>query len=82
MLSLLFLLACGPVDTGPAAGGPDDTAALTDTADLSCVDQIVATGNAFGDVAEDWHLPDQHGNTTRLHAFCADVVLLVASAFW
>ncbi len=35
-----------------------------------------------GDVAVNFELPDQDGNTVRLHDFCDQTVLLVSAAFW
>jgi len=48
----------------------------------ACRDDIVATGDAEGDIVEDFALEDQFGDTVRLHSFCDRTVLLVSSAFW
>jgi hypothetical protein len=48
----------------------------------ACRDDIVATGNGLGQIAQDFALGDQHGDTVRLHDFCDKTVLLVAAAFW
>jgi len=48
----------------------------------ACRDSIVATGDLEGDIANDWSLPDQFGESVRLHSFCDRVILLVAAAFW
>ena len=41
-----------------------------------------STGNAPGQVAEDFALVDQFGEQVRLSDFCGNAVLLVAAAFW
>jgi peroxiredoxin len=43
---------------------------------------VNSTGNGVGQVASDFELTDQHGETVRLHDFCGKAVLLVASAMW
>jgi hypothetical protein len=48
----------------------------------ACRDGIVATGNEEGDIADDFALMDQHGDTVALHSFCDRTVLLVGAAFW
>ncbi len=48
----------------------------------SCRDNIESTGNGIGDVAEQFRLLDQFGDTLRLHDFCNRTVLLVSSAEW
>ena len=48
----------------------------------ACEDDIEATGNEVGEVAEDFALSDQYGEIVRLHSFCDRVVLLVGAAFW
>ncbi|MCO4747482.1 MAG: hypothetical protein KC912_21960 [Proteobacteria bacterium] len=48
----------------------------------ACRDDIVSTGNALGNIAEDFELMDQHGDMLSLHDFCDREVLLVGSAFW
>jgi hypothetical protein len=48
----------------------------------ACEDDIEATGNEEGEVAEDFALSDQYGEVVRLHSFCDRVVYLVGAAFW
>ena len=48
----------------------------------ACRDELQATGNGVGDIAEDFALTDQFGDTVRLHDFCDRQVLLVSAAFW
>ena len=48
----------------------------------ACRDDIQSTGNAVGEIVEDFELLDQYGETVRLHSFCDRVVLLVGAAFW
>ena len=48
----------------------------------SCMDLVVPTGNAEGDVADNFTLTDQHGTTVQLHQFCDRFVLLISAAFW
>ena len=48
----------------------------------ACEDDIEATGNEEGEVAEDFALRDQYGEVVRLHSFCDRVVYLVGAAFW
>lgn len=48
----------------------------------ACRDDLVATGDAPGQVTEDFALLDQHGETVRLHDFCGKEVLLLSSAMW
>jgi len=50
--------------------------------DASCADSLVATGHKQGDVAHNFELKDQFGDTVLLHNFCEHAVLLVSSAFW
>lgn len=47
-----------------------------------CNDAISSTGNSPGQVAQDFTLTDQYGDTVRLHDFCDRAVLLVSSASW
>lgn len=47
-----------------------------------CRDSIVGTGANVGDIANDFALLDQHGDTLHLHDFCDREVLLVSAAFW
>ena len=50
--------------------------------DGECRDLIEATGNNEGDISQDWSLPDQFGDTVRLHDFCAKTILVVTGTFW
>ena len=40
------------------------------------------TGFTVGDVAGDFELMDQYGETVKLSDFCGNAVLLVSAAFW
>lgn len=40
------------------------------------------TGSDVGDVAANFALTDQFGDTLKLHDFCGKVVLIESSAFW
>jgi peroxiredoxin len=60
-------------DDHPYAGGwPID----------GCRNDVQATGNEIGDVANSFKLMDQNGDTVRLHDFCERTVLLISSAEW
>ena len=86
----------GPTDSGDTGvdtdTGSGDTSEPVDTATTSpytggwsvgaCADGVRATGNAVGQVAQDFALLDQHGDTVHLHDFCDRVVWLVFAAFW
>ncbi len=48
----------------------------------ACRDEIESTGDLEGEIVNDWALPDQFGETVRLHSFCDRTVLLVGAAFW
>ena len=48
----------------------------------SCRNDLSATGNAVGQVTDNFALPNQHGEILKLHDFCDKVVLLVGAAFW
>lgn len=48
----------------------------------ACRNDITGTGHAKGDVAEDWDLLDQFGETVRLYDFCNQIVYVVFAAFW
>ncbi len=48
----------------------------------ACRTDVEPTGNGEGDVAEDFALMDQFGDTVRLHDFCNRVVWMVFAAFW
>ncbi|MBN1334411.1 MAG: hypothetical protein JXB39_00460 [Deltaproteobacteria bacterium] len=43
----------------------------------SCRWDIEATGNAVGDIAENFALIDQHNETVQLHDFCHKEILLI-----
>jgi peroxiredoxin len=47
-----------------------------------CRDDIVATGNSVGAVAEDFSLMDQNLEGVRLHDFCDRVVVMASAAVW
>jgi hypothetical protein len=47
----------------------------------ACRHDIEATGAEEGDVAENFALPDQFGETVRLHDFCDQVVLVMGAGF-
>lgn len=48
-----------------------------------CQDEVVPTGgSAKGDVAPDFFLVDQFGETLRLYDFCHQVIFLEMSAEW
>lgn len=75
-------------DDGEEVGGNTDP---TDDADHpytggwaigACRHDLVSTGTAIGDVAPDFALVDQFGDTLHLHDFCDREVLLVSAAFW
>jgi hypothetical protein len=40
------------------------------------------TGTSVGDIAYNFELVDQYGETVRLHDFCNQVVLLISGATW
>ncbi len=46
-----------------------------------CRHDIVPTGDDVGQVAHDFALTDQYGDTVRLHDFCDRVVMLEFSGF-
>lgn len=48
----------------------------------ACRDSVGSTGNGLGQIADDFALEDQHGETVNLHDFCGQEVLLVSSAMW
>lgn len=48
----------------------------------SCRNSIVSTGTSVGDIAPNFAMMDQNGDTVRLHDFCDRVVLLDFSEFW
>ena len=47
----------------------------------ACRHDIVSTGVEEGDVAADFALPDQFGETVHLHDFCDQVVLVMGAGF-
>jgi peroxiredoxin len=48
---------------------------------MECRFDMNPTGNNVGDIAEDFALIDQYGDTVHLQDFCARPVLLEFSAF-
>jgi peroxiredoxin len=48
----------------------------------SCRNDVVSTGMAVGNIAPQFELEDQFGETVRLHDFCGKAVLLVLGAEW
>ncbi len=48
----------------------------------ACRHDVESTGFDKGDVADDFALIDQLGETVHLHDFCDQVVYLVFAAFW
>lgn len=49
--------------------------------DSHCNETIVATGDGVGQIAADFALVDQFGDTVHLHDFCGRVVLIEFSGF-
>ena len=47
----------------------------------ACRDDVEATGNGIGEVAEDFGLVDQFGDRVYLHDFCNRVVLVEFAGF-
>lgn len=47
-----------------------------------CRDDIIPTGDDVGQIADNFSLMDQFGETVRLWDFCARAVLLVSGAYW
>ena len=47
-----------------------------------CRNDMDGTGDQIGDIANDFALMDQYGDTLRLHDFCDRTVLLISSAEW
>lgn len=74
---------CGPRavagGTGGTGTGGTGTGGVT-TGTAACGEGT--PGTAVGDLAEDWALTDQHGNTVRLSDFCGSVVYIGAGAMW
>ncbi len=48
----------------------------------SCRHDVESTGTGIGDIAENFALEDQYGDTVRLHDFCGKAVLLTFGAEW
>ncbi len=68
-------------NTSPA--DPDDKPYATGWPIDACRNDITSGfGTENGDIAEGFALPDQYGQTVRLHDFCNQVVYLVFAAFW
>ena len=83
----------GDTDTGSTDTGSTDTGSGgTDTAPDryaeggwtigACADSVRSTGNRVGQVASDFALTNQFGETVHLHDFCDRAVWLVFAAFW
>ena len=51
------------------------------TKDAACRFDVQSTGNGVGQVADDFALVDQFGDTVHLHDFCGRGVLIEFSAF-
>lgn len=49
--------------------------------DRDCRDDVVATGNAKGDVLENFEMPDQFGDRWKLHDFCNREIFVYATFF-
>ena len=47
-----------------------------------CRNDVAPTGNDEGQIAEQFEIPEQHGETLRLHDFCDRTILLTSGAFW
>lgn len=47
----------------------------------ACRNDIESTGAEEGDIAADFALPDQFGETVHLHDFCDQVVLVMGAGF-
>ncbi len=41
-----------------------------------------STGNEVGDIAANFELTDQYGDTVRLYDFCNRAIVLISGAFW
>jgi hypothetical protein len=48
----------------------------------SCRNSIEGTGEALGDIAEQFTTADQDGQDLKLYDFCGKTVMLVMGAFW
>ncbi len=47
-----------------------------------CTTEVQPSGYGIGQVAGDFQLVDQYGETLRLSDFCGNTVVLIAAAFW
>ena len=73
----------GSTDTGSGGTDPSpDRYAEGGWTIGACADSVRATGNRVGQVASDFALTDQFGETVHLHDFCDRAVWLVFAAFW
>lgn len=61
---------------------PDDHPYTGGWAIGDCRADVESTGNAEGEVANDFSLMDQYGEMVSLHSFCDRVVYMVFAAFW
>ncbi len=48
----------------------------------ACRHDLSSTGHDVGEVADDFELTDQFGDSLSLHDFCDREVLMVSAAFW
>lgn len=48
----------------------------------SCRSSVESTGQSEGEVASNFEMLDQFGETVKLHDFCDQVVYMVFAAFW
>ena len=48
----------------------------------ACRDTIESTGDAEGEIANDFAMLDSHGDNVELSSFCDRVVYMVFAAFW
>ena len=61
---------------------PDDHPYLGGYNVSRCDPTPTSTGNAPGEIAEEFALQDQYGEQVRLSDFCGNAVLLIAAAEW
>ncbi len=47
-----------------------------------CDEDPIPSGNALGDVTQDFALTDQYGEEVSLYDFCENTVLLVTGTYW
>lgn len=47
----------------------------------ACRRNVIPTGNAEGDIAEDFSLYDQYGEYVRFHDFCNQTIFFIGGAF-